>query len=63
MDKLKGTMETLNTMQLTADMAGLDIQSKMLLRSKEVLAIILQGTIAEYKGYSRKESLKQISSG
>lgn len=55
MDKLKGTMETLNTMQLTADMAGLDIQSKMLLRSKEVLAIILQGTIAEYKGYSRKE--------
>ena len=74
MDKLKGTMETLSVMQLTADMEGLDAQSKALLRSKEVLAIILQGTVAEYRDYSRKEimgfieadsltSAKEVSSG
>ena len=55
MDKVKGSMEMLSSMQLTKDMAGLDAQSKMILHNKEVLAIILQDTVEEYKGYSRKE--------
>lgn len=41
MDKVKGSMEALSAMQLTEDMAGLDAQSKALLHSKEVLAVIL----------------------
>ncbi len=74
MDRLTGTMETLSSMQLTADMEGLDAQSKTVLHSREVLAVILQGVITEYKGYSRKEIMdfidpdsmtdeKEISSG
>ncbi|MCI9421600.1 MAG: hypothetical protein HFG81_02650 [Dorea sp.] len=55
MEMLKGSMETLSAMQITADIEGLDIQSKTILRNKEILAVILQGTIKEYKGYSRKE--------
>ena len=46
MDKLRGSMETLSSMQLTEDMEGLDAQSKLILHSKEVLAIFLQETIA-----------------
>lgn len=55
MDKVKGSMDALNAMQLTADMEGFDVQSKTLLHSKEVLAVILQGVMAEYQGYSRQE--------
>lgn len=60
MDKLKGSMDVLNAMQLTAEMEGLDAQSKTLLRSKEVLAVILQGVVAEYQGYSRREIMDFI---
>lgn len=55
MDKVRGSMEVLSSMQLTEDMAGLDAQSKLLLRNREVLAVILGGVVTEYKGYSRKE--------
>lgn len=61
-------------MQLTEDMAGLDVQSKALLRNREVLAVILGEVVTEYKGYSRKEIMdfieadsitdeKEVSSG
>ena len=60
MDKVKGSLNALNAMQLTADMEGLDVQSKTLLHSKEVLAIILQGVVAEYQGYSRQEIMDFI---
>lgn len=60
MDKITGSMEALNAMQLTADTAGLDAECKTLLRSKEVLAVILQGTVEEYKGYNRKEIIEFI---
>ena len=60
MDKLRGTMGTLSSMQLTADMKGLDAQSKTILRSAEVLAVILRETVTEYKGYSRKEVMDFI---
>ena len=60
MDKVKGSLEALNAMQLTAGMEGLDAESKTLLHSKEVLAVILQGTVEEYEGYSRKEIMEFI---
>lgn len=60
MDKLKGSMETLSAMQVTADMEGLDAECKTVLRSKEVLAVILQGAVGEYEGYSRKEIMDFI---
>lgn len=47
MDQIKGSMETLSAMQITADMEGLDAQSKSVLHSREVLAVILQGTVSE----------------
>ena len=47
-------------MQLTADMEGLDAQSKTLLHSKEVLAVVLQGVVLEYQGYSLQESEKSV---
>ena len=60
MDQIKGSMETLSAMQITADMEGLDAQSKSVLHSREVLAVILQGTVSEYKGYGRKEIMDFI---
>lgn len=60
MNKLKGSIETLSALQLTQDIQWLDEQSKTVLRSKEVLAVILQGTIEEYKGYSRREIMEFI---
>lgn len=60
MDKVKGSMNVLNAMQLTAEIEGLDAQSKTLLRSKEVLAVILQGVVTEYQGYSRQEIMDFI---
>lgn len=74
MDKVRGSMEVLSAMQLTEEMNGMDAQSKVILHSKEVLAVILQNTVKEYKGYSRKEimefieadsmsEMKEVSSG
>ena len=60
MDKVKGSMEMLSSMQLTKDMAGMDAESKELLRNKAVLAVILKGVVAEYKGYSREEIMEFI---
>ena len=63
MDKIKGSMEALSAMQLTANMEGLDAQSKAVLHSKEVLAVILQGTVEEYNEYSRQEIMEFIEAG
>ena len=60
MDKVKGSMEVLSDMQITADTIGMDAHSKIILRNKEVLAIILGEVIAEYKGYTRKEVMDFI---
>ena len=60
MDIVKGSLEALSAMQITADTEGLDAESKTLLHSKEVLAVILQGTIEEYQGYSLKEIMDFI---
>lgn len=55
MDRIKGSLELLSDIQLKADMEGLDAESKTLLRNKEVLAVILQGVVEEYAGYSLKD--------
>lgn len=55
MHRLNGSMDALSAMQVTADMEGLDAQCKTVLHSQEVLAIILQEAVEEYKGFSRKE--------
>ena len=60
MDKVRGSMGLLSDMQITADMEGLDAQSKTLLRNREVLAVILQGVAEEYEGCSRKEIMGLI---
>ncbi len=59
-DKIVGSMNALSTMQITTDMEGLDVESKVVLHSKEVLAVILQGIIEEYKGYSLEEIMNFI---
>ncbi len=55
MDKLQGSIAALSALQTTADTAGKDAPSKTILRHLEVLAVILKGTVSEYKGYSLKE--------
>lgn len=60
MDKVKGSLEVLSAMQVTADTEGLDAESKTLLHSREVLAVVLQGAVEEYEGYSRKEIMDFI---
>ena len=60
MEKVDGSMEVLSAMQVTADMEGLDAQSRLILHSKEVLAIILKETTAEYKDYSKEEIMEFI---
>lgn len=60
MDKINGSMEALSTLQITADMEGLDAQCKTILRAKEVLAVILRETVEEYRGYRRSEIMDFI---
>lgn len=55
MDRMQGSMGTLSAMQLTADTTGLDAECKMLLHRKEVISVILKGTVEEYEGYSMEE--------
>lgn len=55
MDKTEGSMQTLSALQITADTEGLDAQSKVLLYSPEVLAVILKETVSEYRSFSCKE--------
>ncbi|MBD5504478.1 MAG: hypothetical protein HDR09_12310 [Lachnospiraceae bacterium] len=59
-DRVSGSMESLSALQITADIEGLDGASKTVLHSKEVLAIILQETVEEYKGYSVSEIMDFI---
>ena len=55
MDRIHGSMEVLNSLQITEETAGLDKASKELLKNKEVLAVILKGVVEEYADYSYEE--------
>lgn len=54
-DKMKGSMEVLNSFQMTKGMEGLDHASKELYKNKEVPAVILKGVAREFEGYHYKE--------
>lgn len=58
--KISGSLDSLSTLQITADMKGLDAESKAILHSKEVLSVILQETVEEFKGYSVEEIIDFI---
>jgi len=60
MDKITGSMEVLNSMQITADTAGMDYASKELYKNKEVLAVILKGVVREYEPYSYQQIMDFI---
>lgn len=60
MDKMNGSMDVLSAMQLTSDTEGFDAECKLLLHSREVLAVILQGTVEEYEGYGLEEIMDFI---
>lgn len=62
MDTINGSIDTLSSMQLTANIEGLDVECKTLLSNKEILAVILKETVAEYSGYSREEIIDFIES-
>ena len=57
---LAGSMEVFSALDITAKTAGLDAANKKLLRHREILAVILKGTIEEYQNYSVKEIMEFI---
>ncbi|MDE6388015.1 MAG: Rpn family recombination-promoting nuclease/putative transposase [Lachnospiraceae bacterium] len=59
-NRLSGSMESLSALQITADTAGLNAECRAVLHSREVLAVILQETVEEYKGYSVGEIMDFI---
>ncbi len=59
-NKVKGSMEVLNSFQLSADTAGLDQISKELYSNKEVLAVILKGVVREFEDYSYEQIMDFI---
>lgn len=54
-ETISGSIGAASAFQLTEEIDAFDKQSKKLFRYKEVLAVILQGTVDEYKGYSKDE--------
>ena len=66
MEKLTGSMETLSAMQVTADMEGLDAESKMLLHSREVLEEYWDYSLKEIMDFIEADSItdaKEVSAG
>ena len=57
---IQGSMEVLNSFQITEGLEGLDRASKELYKNKEVLAIILKGVAREFEAYSCKEIMNFI---
>ena len=57
---IPGSMEVLNSLQITEGLEGLDQASKELYKNKEVLAVILKGVVREFEGYSCQEIMDFI---
>lgn len=55
-----GSLGVISAFQVTEDMKALDQQCKKLLQYKEVLAVILKDTVAEYEDYSVPEIMEFI---
>ena len=54
-DKIDGSINALNSFQITAATAGMDKASKVVLHSVEVLATILKNCIPEYRDYPKEK--------
>lgn len=54
-EKIDGSIEVLNSFQITAATAGLDKASKAALHNIEVIATILKNAVPEYKKYTKEE--------
>ncbi|MGN0312528.1 MAG: hypothetical protein ACI4CC_07115 [Lachnospiraceae bacterium] len=59
-ETISGSISAASTFQYMEEIGEFDKYSKKLLCYKEVLAVILQGTVEEYKGYSRNEIMDFI---
>lgn len=59
-EKIIGSLDVISALEITAKAAGLDAAGKQLLKHKEILAVIAQGTIEEYQGYSLMEIMDFI---
>lgn len=57
---LSGSMEVYGALDITSKTAGMDAANKQLLKHREILAIILKDTIAEYQRYSASEVMNFI---
>lgn len=55
-----GSLEVLNSLQLSVNLEGMDAVSKDILKNKEVLAVILKGVVSEYKSYTTQEIMEFI---
>lgn len=55
MEKIKGSMEVLSSLQTTVDIEGLDHASKELYKNKEILAVILKDVVREFEAYDTKQ--------
>ncbi len=62
MNKIQGSIEVLNSLQITEKTAGYDKANKDLMKNKEILAIILKGVVSEYEHYSYEEIMNFIES-
>jgi hypothetical protein len=59
-NKIKGSIDVLNSLQIMEDVEGMDTASTEFLKNKEVLAIILKGAAEEYAYYSLAEIMDFI---
>ena len=59
-DTVSGSLEALNSLQLSSDLEGMDAVSKDILKNKEVLAVLLKGVVKEYQEYSTTEIMEFI---
>ena len=56
-EKIDGSIEALNSFQITAATAGLDKASKAALHNIEVISTILKNAVREYRDYTKEEIL------
>ena len=59
-DTVSGSLEALNSLQLSSDLEGMDAVSKDILKNKEVLAVLLKGVVKEYQEYTTTEIMEFI---
>lgn len=57
---IEGSLDVLSSLQISADLEGMDAASKDILKNKEVLAVILKGVVSEYETYTPQEIMEFI---